>query len=189
MKTEIDNSISLGSTADIAFLLLIFFLVVTTISVDKGLLRKLPEISESQKAPVIHERDLMVILINANDEIMVEGTKRNLAEIKDLTIKYLTNPTNNEKLPDKEPKIFPHVGEIYVSKAIISLQNDRSTSYGKYIEVMNEIIAAGNAVKNDFSLSHFGKPYEQLDKQNKEIVKKAIPVMISEAEPVEIMKD
>jgi biopolymer transport protein ExbD len=187
MKRETENSISLGSTADIAFLLLIFFLVVTTISVDQGLIRKLPEkIENPTKPPTVKERNLLVVLINSNDQLMIEKQKREIHEIKDITTTFLTNPDNSKNLPAKEIKDIPGFGQYDVNKGIISLQNDRNTSYGKYIEVMNELIKAGNIVKNDFSMKHFEKPYSKLTKNEKQIVKKAVPVMISEAEPKEI---
>lgn len=187
MKRETDNSINLGSTADIAFLLLIFFLVVTTISVDKGLIRKLPEPADKpEKAPPVRERNLLVVLINSRDELMVEQQITNINDLREITSEFLTNPHNNEQLPEKLLKDIPNFGTYEVNQGIISLQNDRNTSYGKYIEVMNELVAAGNIVKNEFSQKHFNKSYDQLSKDEKLIVKKAVPIMISEAEPVRI---
>lgn len=186
MKRENDTSIHLGSTADIAFLLLIFFLVVTTIHVDKGLLRKLPEKVINPETPPVKERNLLVVLINSNDELMVEGSPMKMHELREFTMQFLTNPEDSKELPEKKRINIEGFGSCKVHKGIISLQNDRNTSYGKYIEVMNELIAAGNRVKDNFSLHHFGKHYGELNRQEKKIVKQTVPVMISEAEPIAI---
>ena len=188
MRREIETSLNLGSTADIAFLLLIFFLVATTIDMDSGLLRKLPEIDDTAKSPIVNKRNVLIVLINSNDELMVQGETMNILKLKDKVIEFLTNPANAKNLPDKEIKDIPLIGKLNVSKGIISLQNDRNTTYATYISVMNELITAGNYLKNEFSMEQFNKSYDQLSTLEKKAVRKAVPVMISEAEPININK-
>jgi biopolymer transport protein ExbD len=176
-----------GSMADIAFLLLIFFLVATTMDVDTGLIRVLSPPSE-QPPPEINERNVWVVLVNSNDQLMVEGEQMPISLLKDKTKEFLVNPNNKPNLPEKRKEIIEPFGEVEVSKGIISIKNDRSTSYGTFIKVMNELIAAGNEVKDEFSMKHFGKKYDDLPKHLQSAVKDAVPAVISESEPMHIKK-
>lgn len=177
-----------GSMADIAFLLLIFFFVATTMDIDSGLSRVLsPFTPPDTKPPEIKERNVFVVLVNMNNALFVEGeVVTDLNVLREKAKEFLLNRNNDENLPEKELKNIPLIGDIWVSKGVISLQNDRSTSYGKYVEVQNEIIAAGNELKNDFAKRQFNKDFEKCSEEEKEAVTKAIPVMISEAEPKDI---
>jgi len=189
MKRDNDSGINLSSTADIAFLLLIFFLVATTLDIDKGLIRKLPEpCPDPVKAPVVKKRNLLVVLINSSDKLMVQGKACSIEELKPLTIDFLKNENDKKELPEKKLKNIPIIGQYNVSKGIISIQNDRNTTYQKYIEVLNELIATGNSLKNECSVNYFSKTYDQLNQEQKNAVRKAVPIMISEAEPKEIEK-
>jgi len=102
--------------------------------------------------------------------------------LKDKIKEFLTNPTNDPNLPEKEPKEIE--GKTYmVSKGVISLQNDRGTSYQAYLEVQNELVKAVNELRDDFARANFGKKFSKLTEAEQDIVKKAVPQNISEAEP------
>ena len=180
-------AINAGTMADIAFLLLIFFLVATTMDIDTGMIRVLSPPSD-QPPPEIKERNVWVVLVNANDQLMIEGEQMPLSVLRQKTKEFLLNPLNKENLPEKRIENIDPLGEIEVSKGIISVKNDRATSYGMFIKVMNELVAAGKEVKDEFSMKHFGKKYEDLPKHLQVAVKSAVPAVISESEPMHIGK-
>lgn len=108
--------------------------------------------------------------------------------LKDRIKDFLTNPTNDPNLPEKEVQDIEGFGSCEVSKGVISLQNDRGTSYRAYIEVQNELVRAINELRDEFSYRNYGKSFNRLDEDKQEIVKKAVPQNISEAEPKNVSK-
>ena len=108
--------------------------------------------------------------------------------LKDKIHEFLTNPRNDENLPERVMTDIEGFGQYPVSKGVISLQNDRGTSYRQYIAVQNELVKAVNEIRDEFSLNNYGKKFIQLDEEKQEIVKKAIPQQISEAEPKDVAK-
>jgi len=177
-----------GSMADIAFLLLIFFLVATTMDIDTGLSRQMPPYNPDavENDDQIKERNVYVVLINSNDQILVEGQQMNVRDIREAAKEFIVNPEDKANLPEKTLKEIPLLGERMVSKGIISLQNDRGTSYGMYIKVQNELIAAYNEVREEVSMREFGQHYDDLLEDKKDAVKEYYPQIISEAEPKNI---
>jgi len=195
-KREI-SEINAGSMADIAFLLLIFFLVTTTMDTDTGLIRKLPEIPDKNQPPPpkILQRNIFEILVNANDQLLVEGEYIQVTELRAKAKAFIQSDPGNPNMPQFKEEEIPGLGLVQVSKQIISLQNDNGTSYKMYIKVQNELVAAYNELRNEFAQQKFGKPYEELIQQSgssdaaKEklnAVKKFYPQRISEAEPKKI---
>ncbi len=178
-----------GSMADIAFLLLIFFLVTTTMDTDSGISRKLPPMPEKDQEKSndkIKERNVFVVLINKNNQLLVEGEPMDVRLLKDKAKEFIDNPANNPKLPEKkitdiDGKYFGHT--YFVSKGVISLQNDRGTSYGTYIQVQNELAAAYNELRNGLAMRTFGEKYKELSESKQKLIKKVFPQRISEAEP------
>jgi biopolymer transport protein ExbD len=179
---------SAASMADIAFLLLIFFLVATTMDIDTGLYTIMSPLSDDPNPPEIKERNVWAVLVNSNDQLMVEGKELPLSRLKEETKEFLRNPQNKENLPEKRKEVIDRLGEIEVTKGIISLKNDRNTTYGMFIKVKNELLAAGREVKDEFSMKHFGKNYNDLSEDLQSIVKKAAPAIISESEPTDVNK-
>ena len=179
---------SAASMADIAFLLLIFFLVATTMDIDSGLSRQMspwnPDAEESDDQ--IKERNVYVVLINSSDQILVEGVPMNIYKLREEAKKFIVNPENLDNLPERRPVEIDYFGEVMVSKGIISLQNDRGTSYGLYIKVQNELAAAYNEVRDEAAMRKFGKHYGDLIKDKQNAIKKYYPQIISEAEPKNI---
>ena len=181
--------INASSQADIAFLLLVFFLITTTMDVDKGINRKLPpmpEENQQQDDIKINRRNIVVVKINSQDRIMVGSTPTDVSQIKDMIVEALTNPGDNPNLPEKEVKSIQGLGNYPVSKGVVSLQNDKGTLYNTYIQVQNEIVRAINEIRDEFATQRYGKKYAQLDEAHQKIVKEAIPQNISEAEPKDV---
>lgn len=192
--------INAGSMADIAFLLLIFFLVTTTIDQETGLQRKLPpKPPEGQKPPPVKERNVFVVLVNAQNMLFVNGEVGDINLLKDKIKEFIQNKNNDPDLPEKqEPQDIPGIGSYRVSKGVISLQNNRLTSYEKYMEVQDVIVRAFNEMKDELAQEKFNTTYENLltlansgDEDAKlkfEALSAAIPMAISESEPVETAK-
>ncbi len=181
--------INAGSMADIAFLLLIFFIVATTMDTDSGLLTKLPPMPDPDQPPPpeIHDRNIFQVLVNANDEILVEGEWAGLASIQKSAILFIDNNGDgscNYCTGSRQPNMSDNP-----DKAVISLQNDRGTSYNMYIQVQNELKRAYNELRNTASMNKFGIKYEDLRGDNQREIRKMYPMKISEAEPKNIGGD
>ena len=185
-KTPAINS---SSTADIAFLLLCYYLMTTTMGDQSGLQRRLPPIPDSEKAQdqQVNRRNIVIVRINSADKLFAGNEAMDISFLKDKMKEFLSNPSNDPALPEKEEKEIE--GKTYlVSKGVISLQNDRGTSYQAYIAVQNELVKAVNELRDEFSMREFGKRFHALDEDQQNIVKKAVPQNISEAEPKDIGK-
>lgn len=174
-----------ASLADIAFMLLIFFLVTTTMDVDSGLRRKLPQWveQEPENTPEINERNVFVVLVNKNNDLLVEGDYEQIENLRDRAKEFMANPYNAENLPEKEPIELPYFGQVMVTKGVISLRNDLDTQYGVYIAVQNELVAAINELRDELAKQQFGKAYEDLEDDKQDAIRKIYPQKISEAEP------
>lgn len=169
-----DNAINAGAMADIAFLLLIFFLVTTTILDETGISVKLPPYTDDPIIPLpIADRNSLIIKVNAQNQLMVEGQEMSVAQLRDYTKIFILNPTQNPGLA-RSPK-----------KAIISLQNDRSTHYDIYIAVYNELKGAYHEIWDEQSKKQYGFAFEQLPSANQKVIRDDFPMVISEAEPTE----
>lgn len=180
--------INAGSMADIAFLLLIFFLVTTTMDTDSGISRRLPPPPDpTAEIPEVKTRNVLNVLVNKNDRLMVSGRLGDIQTLKEDAKRFLSNTNNDPTLPEKREENIPGLGVYPVSKGIISLKNDRGTSYEMYIAVQNELTAAFNELRDELSRQRFGKKFSELtDNQSIEAIQKAVPVSISEAEPEDI---
>jgi biopolymer transport protein ExbD len=180
------NELNAGSMADIAFLLLIFFLVTTTMDSDTGLGTVLPPYIDDIDAPPKNERNVFEILVNSNNQLMVEKEQMDIALLTDATKAFILNPTDKANLSAKEMKNITLLGMTAVSKGIISLQTANDTEYQTYLMVHNEIIRAFNEMRNDMALNKFGNSFEDLNKAEKAAIRAACPKLISEAEPVKM---
>ena len=178
-----------SSTADIAFLLLCYFLMTTTMGSQTGLSRRLPPMPDkNQKVEdqKVNRRNIIQGKINSADRILAGSEPIDVSQLKDKIKEFLTNPANDPNLPEKEIQNIEGFGEYPVSKGVISLQNDRGTSYQAYIAVQNELVKAVNEIREDFSRKNYGKSFVLLTEDEQAIVKKAIPQFISEAEPKDV---
>ena len=180
-----------SSTADIAFLLLCYFLMTTTMGSQTGLSRRLPPMPDkNQKVEdqKINRRNIIVVKINSADRILAGSEPIEVSQLKDKVKEFLSNPYDDPNLPEKEVQNIEGFGDCPVSKGVISLQNDRGTSYQAYIAVQNELVRAVNELRDEFSTKNWGRKFAQLDEDKQSIVKKAVPQNISEAEPKDVGK-
>ncbi len=179
--------INAGSMADIAFLLLIFFLVTTTMDVDSGITRRLPPPVDTPDNVKIKERNIMNVLINKNNRLLVNGIPGDIRTLKDVAKDFMTPRYPDDPAhPEVEELDIPLIGKYYSSKGVISLKNDRGTSYDIYIQVQNELARAFSEIKDELSKDKFGTKYSALSKEKMEAINEAVPVRISEAEPENI---
>ena len=180
--------INASSTADIAFLLLTFFLMTTTMDVDSGLFRRLPPMPPPDQviAPPVAKRNILQVLVNKNDLLAVNGELMQIENLKEKAKEFILNPQNREDLPSKVVKEIPFFGQAEVSRGIISLQSDRGTSYKMYIAVQDELTAAYNEIRDIKAMEKWGKKYSELTEEQMDAVRKLVPTAISEAEPKNI---
>lgn len=172
-RDRVSTEINAGSMADIAFLLLIFFLVTTTIVEDKGITVKLPVWSEEEPdITKLNKRNVYSVLVNAQNQLLVRGEQMRVEDLKDNAKEFISNPFNRPDLAERP------------TKAIISLKNDRGTEYGTYLAVYNELKAAYNELWSESSMRKFGVPYsDDLPLAWRKDIRDEIPFVISEAEP------
>jgi len=175
-----------ASLADIAFLLLSFFMVTTTMDVDSGLERRLPPMApdvEKDDSPPIKERNVFIVLVNRDNNILVEGQWAQLKDIREKAKEFMANPNNLETLPEKKIKDIEFFGPTEVSEGVISLQNDLGTQYGTYLAVQNELVGAINELRDELAMKQFNKHYDKLSKAEQDAIREIYPQRISEAEP------
>lgn len=184
-----------SSMADISFLLLAFFLMVSDIKTDKGIARVLPPIpKENAEKPEIHQRNIFTVLVNSEDRILTTNSTGGLEpctidQLKGRVKTFLQGDRReNPNLPELEDTYIEGLGNYKVSKGVISLQCHNSTSYDKYFQVQNELTAAITELRNEVSSKKFGRSnYMDLPnaKENnlRKAVEKAVPMAVSEAKP------
>ena len=200
MARRENSEINAGSMADIAFLLLIFFLVSTTMDVDSGIARKLPEKQpkDAPKPPQIKQKNIFEVNINRNNDLLVEGELLKLEDLREKAVEFIDNGGGTDAEGNvctyckgvKNPESSDHP-----AKAVISIQSDRGTKYGMFISVQNELGAAYTQLRDVYAKGKYGRSFQELtkdlanDKSNEELktkikdIRKAYPQIISEAEP------
>ncbi len=179
-------ALNASSMADISFLLLIFFLVTTSMDVNQGLARRLPAISDEQvdKPQEINRRNFFYVKINSQNELLVQGEPLDIKQLREKAKEFIENPLNASNLPVKVEEDIPGLGLVtYTKDHIISVQNDVDTQYQMYLNVQNELVAAYNELRDDFAKQRWGKVYNELDEDQQKLVQKVYAQRISEAEP------
>ena len=180
-----------SSTADISFILLIFFLVTTSMDTDRGLAVRLPNPPEDnqQDPPKIRERNSMIVNVNMNNQIMVTVAKNSkeiqISELRELAKEFISNPENNPDMPELIPVELPApFGVQPITKNhVISLQTDRATSYDTYFQVENELYGAYNDLRDELARKSFGHPYRECTEDEQLACRQYYKCVISEAEP------
>lgn len=129
------------------------------------------------------ERNLFIVLINTYNQLFVEHEIMDLKDLKDAVKEFIANPNDDLNYSDKDEKEIPLLGNVMVSRGIVSIQCDRGTTYQAYIDVQNELEKAFNELRNEFALARFNTPYKKLSKEKRRAINMAIPKNISEAEP------
>jgi biopolymer transport protein ExbD len=167
------DPINAGSMADIAFLLLIFFLVTATIIEDQGIYVKLPPWEPDPVPRPLNENNVLSVNINADNQLLVEGETTSVDQLKAITKLFIANPNGDDDKP-KSPK-----------NAIVSIMNDRGTNYTTYLAVYNELKAAYRELWEAAADRIYQRPYEELPIAHQKSIRTEIPLVISEAEPTE----
>ncbi|CAM1356073.1 MULTISPECIES: ExbD/TolR family protein [Tenacibaculum] len=208
MARRENPEINAGSMADIAFLLLIFFLVTTTMDVDSGVSKKLAEKPPIDfKPPIIKEKNIFEISINRNNDLFVEGEIMELKDLRKATIAFIDNGGGEGKEEngvktgpctyckgERDPESSDHP-----NKAIISVESDRGTEYGTYVSVQNELLAAYSELRNRLSQEKYGMSFTELEKAFKDSarkdeslrkkvkdIKNSYPQVISDTDPTSV---
>jgi len=189
-----------SSTADISFILLIFFLVVTSMDTDTGLARRLPnppDPNQQEEDVKVKGRNVLVVQVNMNNEISyyygdqasrVYQTNVQPSDLYTIAKEFIANPNNKANMPEFHPADppLPLLGAYPVTKNhIISIQTDRTTKYDVYFQIQNELVRAYNDVRDEFAMAKFGKHYADIVSESDEdlAVRGVYPLKISEAEP------
>ena len=180
-----------SSTADISFILLIFFLITTSMDTDMGLARRLPRPPEENQEDAtmdIKSRNILYVRMNSAGQLWVkdemESGFEDLKNLRNRGKEFVKNEKNLSKYPEKHVKNIDILGQCFVTdKHVISVQTDRGTPYAVYFEVQNELVAAYNELRNELSKQKFGRPYDALGDEEKVAVRAYYPQNISEAEP------
>ena len=195
--------VNAGSMADIAFLLLIFFLVTTTIETDSGLNRKLPPMEDQVDPPIIRQKNIFTVVVNKYDQLLVEEELTDIKDLRALAVAFLDNGGGvGEEACDYCQGARDESSSDNHDKAIISLKNNRETSYKVYIAIQNELVAAYNELRNrefmrlypsvGLNFVEAEKKYDdprtsvEMSEQLKpklDVVKAMYPQKLSEAEP------
>jgi biopolymer transport protein ExbD len=182
-----------SSTADISFMLLIFFLVTTSMDTDMGLARHLPQPPDPDQEDAqvdIKARNILYIRLNyqgqlsIKDETTQDAGWSEFSELRQRVKDFVRNEQNYSKWPEKHVKIIDLLGRCYVTdKHVISVQTDRGTPYDAYFQVQNELVAAYTELRNEISKEKFGREYQYLEDEQKAAIRQYYPQNISEAEP------
>lgn len=179
--------------ADISFILLIFFLITTSMDTDKGIKRRLPPLvpKEEQHDDIeINDRNIMQLLVNRKDQIAVlrktaggESTQLiSIDQLKDRVKEFVVNPKNSPELPEKETREVPGLGVVETTTLsyAISLKNEVETSYQMFINVQNEILKAYNEIWDEYARMKFNTPYEELSTDKQKMILEVYPMHLSE---------
>ena len=177
-----------SSMADISFLLLIFFLVTTSMDVNQGLARRLPApIPPDQKVEDkdINKRNLLVVKINSANQLMVQGQLMDVKQLREKAKEFILNANNADNFPKVYEEDFgaPFGVVKYTKDHVISVQNDVDTQYQAYLDVQNELVAAYNELREECAQKYFHKAYNELEEEQQKQIQKIYPQKISEAEP------
>lgn len=175
-KQREEPEIGGAGMADIAFLLLIFFLLVTTIDIDTGIGLQLPPApEEDQEPPPIKERNLLNILVNSQGMVLMDEEPTPIGEVKRKVMEFVDNNGEDPDLSESP------------DKAIVSIKTDRETPYRTYINMLDEVMGAYKDLRDRATQSQFGRDYDQLDEDSDqaEMIQDMYPKKISIAEPDE----
>lgn len=164
-------AVNAGSMADIAFLLLIFFLVTTTILQEEGVLVRLPIWEDDAPSISLDQDRVLTVALNRENALLVEGELADLEEVADLLVEHLERPD----FPAKE--------------AVVSLTHDRGTNYESYLEVYDALLVGYHRIRDKASLAVYGKNYDELNGADKKEIRRQYPLVLSEAEPTDWVVD
>ena len=152
-----------SSTADISFMLLIFFLVTSSMDTDKGLLRQLPPPPQEQQPPQDIRKDhVQQVTLDASDQLAVNGTLLTTQQLKEQIMEFIAADRTDH---------------------VISIRTDRATTYEAYFRMQNAIVAAYNQLREKYARERYGKGYDELVEEQRDEVNQYYPQRISESKP------
>ena len=179
--------INSSSTADIAFLLLIFFLITTSMDTDRGLARQLPPPPEKDQKMddiKVKDRNILPVFLNMQDQLMCGNDYITVDQLRAKAKEFIANPYNDENKPEKSSTNVEFFGNMMVTKNhVISLRCDRGSSYKAYLAVQNELVAAYNELRDELAQEKWQKNYADLNEDQQKAIREIYPQKISEAEP------
>lgn len=191
-KKKKTPSLNGSSTADISFIMLLFFLLTTSMGSDKGISRQLPPAVPADQQDVsidVNKRNMLRIMVNNAGQILANGEYISIDILKDKVKEFVLNENDAANLPERSVETFPLIGEQLVTKNhVISLTNTVDTRYEDYIAVQNILTAAYTELRDEKARKEFGKSFAELNAQQQEILIDLYPQKISEAEPKEYGK-
>lgn len=164
--------VNASSMADIAFLLLAFFLVTTVIETEKGIGVKLPA-WENTSPPPVNSRNVFSVKINFTNQLLIEGELSSVEKLRQRTKEFIMNPTKRNDLASSP------------NAAVVSLQNDRGTNYMTYVSVYNELKGAYNELWEEEAMRQYQMPFAKLSRSKQQAVRDRIPLVISEIDLVD----
>lgn len=176
------------STADISFMLLIFFLVTSSMDTDKGLPRQLPPAPDETQVQelIVKERNVLGVKLDEKDQLTIGGEKATTEQLTERVMQFVANEKNDPSLPEMSTRDLHLLGNRQVSdKHVISIQASRKTSYEAYFQMQNAIVAGYQQLRNELALKSFGHPYADCSQEEREVVALVYPQRISEASPAE----
>lgn len=183
-------AINASSMADISFLLLIFFLVTTSMDVNQGLARRLPpppdETQQQDNENKVKKRNLMIVKINSANQLMVQGQLMDIKQLREKVKEFIVNENESANLPEVFSDVdfgAPIGFAKHTKQHVISVQNDVDTQYQAYLDVQNELVAAYNELREECAKKYFHKGYNELEEAQQKQIMKVYPQKISEAEP------
>lgn len=181
-----------SSTADISFIMLLFFLLTTSMGSDMGIARQLPPAVPPDQEDVsidVNKRNMLRVLVNNAGQILANGEVVDASQLKDRVKEFVLNPNDREDLPVRTVEEFPHIGKQMVTKNhVISLTNNVDTRYEDYIAVQNVLTKAYAELRDEMAKKSWGKPFEELEAQYQQVLVDLYPQKISEANPKEYGK-
>lgn len=177
--------------SDISFLLLCFFLMTSSMDQSMGIHRLLPPIPPPDVTPPINQikgHNVLQILVDGQDRVSVNQKIIDVKDLRTVAKEFILNPTKDPEKSSTKPENIPGIGEVEVSEAVISLQNVKSTSYNKYLEVQNELTAVYNELRDEESLARFQRKFSELNNEQRDIISQIYKQRISESPPKDVRK-
>jgi biopolymer transport protein ExbD len=172
-----------ASVADISFMLLILFLVVTSMDIDKGLTRQLPPVTDSE---MIHQKDVskrnvLQVTIDEDNRVMVNGESLNIKQLNERLLQFIENPKNCDSLPEKWQRDIPLLGECEITdRHVIQLEAARNSNYNIYFQVQNAIVSAYRQLRDKLAAKRFHCSYAQCSEEQKMALREYYPQRVSE---------
>lgn len=164
----------------------VLLLLATTQDVDSGIIRKLPQLSEAEEKEPINNRNLLTVYVTTdNDSVTVNDKKESIADLTGIVEKYIKSDSTDMTMPELIPINIDLLGDCFQSKLLISMRNDRGTSYNTYIKVQDNLVAAYKNIRNEKAIEFFDLEFEELSTEQQASIKELIPLRISESEPTQ----